>query len=116
MISTMPKNSHLFLKILLVAAALYAYKNRSGISHFLTQNQTIQEAKSSLKWAYNELRPQTEAEKAQHESFIKEQHKRAEEYRKVGIETKVKYVTPADPEWAETAAFVRKLKRGEKTD
>ena len=117
MISTMPKNSHTFLKLLLIAAAIYAFKNRAeighGLNHFLAKNQMAQEAKNSLKWAYNELRPATEAEKAQHEAFAKEQQRRADEYHKMGIETRVKYVTPKDPEWKETAEFVGRLKRGE---
>ena len=117
MISTLPKRNHTFLKLLLIAAAIYGYKNRSeishGISNFLARNQAIQEAKSSLKWAYNELRPQTEAEKAQQASFAKEQHKRAEEYRKMGINPHIKYVEEGDPEYAETAQFIGKLKRGE---
>jgi len=113
MISTTPKSNHLFLRLILIAAAIYAFKNRAGISNFLAKNQTIQEAKSSLKWAYNELRPATEAEKAQRKAFAAEQHKREEEYRKMGIETKIKYITPEDPEWKETAEFTRKLKQGE---
>ena len=117
MIETMPNKSSLFLRLILIAAAIYAFKNRSEISHginkFLARNQAVQEAKSSLKWAYNELRPSTEAEKAQQESFAREQRKRTEEYRKMGINPHIKYVEKDDPEYAETAQFIGKLKRGE---
>ncbi len=102
MISTMPQKSSLFLKLLLIAGAIYAYQNRTeikqGISGFLAKNQMLQETKGSLKWAYNELRPRTEAEKEQHAAYVKEQQKRREEYRKMGINTQIEYVTPEDGE------------------
>ena len=117
MIETMPNKSSLLLRLILIAAAIYAFKNRAeighGINNFLAQNQAIQEAKRSLKWVYDELRPPTEAEKAQHESFAKEQQKRLEEYRQAGINPGIKYVERDDPEWKETAEFIGKLKRGE---
>ena len=117
MISTMPKSNHMFLKLLLIAAAIYGYKNRAEISHgisdFFAKNQMIQEAKSSLKWAYDELRPATEAEKAQHEAFAKRQREVREEYKKMGVNPGIRYVDKNDPEWKETAEFIGKLKRGE---
>ena len=120
MISTMPKKGYPILKILCIVAAIYAFKNRAeiqhGLSDFLAKNQTVQEAKQSLKWAYDELRPRTEAEKAQQESFAAEQRKKADEYRKMGIKPHIQYVTPGDPEWKEAAEFAGKLKRGDRID
>ena len=102
MISTTPQKGSLFLKLLLIAGAIYAYQNRTeikrGLSGFLEKNQMMQEAKSSLKWAYNELRPRTEVEKAQQKSYAEEQQRRREEYRKMGINTQIEYVTPKDGE------------------
>ena len=104
MISTTPKNSHLFLKLLLIAAALYAYKNRAGISAYLSRNETLQEAKSSIKWLYNELRPSNEAEKKQHESYTKLQQKRAAERRELGIKPHIEFVDRTDKAKRDEAA------------
>ena len=109
MISTMPQKSHLFLKLILIAAALYAYKNRSEIGHglnnFLAKNSTVQEVKGSLKWAYEEFRPRTETEQAQQEAYAREQRKRAADLRAEGVNPYVEYVTPKDgKKWAEAKA------------
>ena len=102
MIHTMPNSSSILTKLLIVGALAYGYANRNeireGISGFLARNQMLQETKSSLKWLYNEVRPMTESEKAQHDAYVKEQSRRREEYRKIGIQTQIEYVTPQDGE------------------
>ena len=89
MMQIMPNRSSILTKLLIVGALAYGYAHRNemrqGLSGFLERNQMVQEAKSSLKWLYNEVRPMTEAEKAQHDAYVKEQSRRREEYRKMGI-------------------------------
>ena len=117
MIETLPKKGHPVIKLLLIAAAIYAFHNREKISHglsdFLAKNQTIQEAKRSVKWAYDELRPPTEAEKRQHEAYAKRQREAANDLRKHGINPYVQYAEEGTPEYKEAAEFIGKLKRGE---
>ena len=112
MISTMRK-SFPYLRLLLIAGAVYyAYNNRQGISNYLAKNQTVQEWKSSLKWAYDELRPRTDAEKAQAEAFAKRQQEAREEYRKMGIKTGIEYVSREDgKKWEEAKKEWREVKK-----
>lgn len=117
MIDTLPKKGHPFLKFLLVAAAIYAFYNKEKISHelsdFLAKNQSVQEAKSSVKWLYNELRPPTEAEKKQHEDYAKRQREEIKNLRKHGVNPYPQYAEEGTQEYKEAAEFIGKLKRGE---
>ena len=102
MINVMPNRSSILTKLLIVGALAYGYTNRNeirqGLSGFLERNQMFQEAKSSLKWLYDEVRPMTEAEKAQHNAYVKEQRRRREYYRSMGIKTQIEYASPQDGE------------------
>ena len=116
MIQIVGAGSSIMTKLLIVGALAYGYKNRDeikrGISGFLEKNQMVQEAKSSLKWAYDEFRPRTDAEKAQQAAYAKEQHRRREEYRKMGINPQIEYVTPKDGEkWKQAVKDWRELKK-----
>lgn len=116
MISTMPKKNHLVLKLLCVGLAIYAFKNKEEVKHglkdFFAKNQVIQEAKSSLKWAYDEFGPQTEAEKAQSKAYAEEQHRRREEYRAMGINPQIEYVSKEDGEkWNQAVKEWHEIKK-----
>ena len=113
MIETLPQKGHPIIKLLLIAAAIYAFHNREKISHglsdFLAKNQTVQE----VKWLYDELRPPTEAEKRQHEAYAKRQREEANFLKQHGASPYVQYAEEGTPEYKEAAAFAGKLKRGE---
>ena len=116
MIETMPRNNHTFLKILCIAGAIYAFYNKDKISHgindYLAKNQTLQEVKSSLKWAYDEFGPKTEAEKTQEKAYAESQRKLANEYRAMGVDPyPIKYVSPKDKEWGEAVKGLQELKK-----
>ena len=108
MIETLPQKGHPFLKLLLIAAAIYAFYNKEkihqGLSQVLAKNQTVQETKGTMKWLYDELRPRTEAEKKQSEAFGKKYREDIADLRKNGISgPHVRYVMKEDGEEYEQA-------------
>ena len=116
MIHTMPNSSSILTKLLIIGALAYGYANRNeireGIRGFLAQNQMLQETKSSLKWLYNEFGPQTEAEKAQAKAYAEEQHRRREEYRAMGINPQIEYVSKEDGEkWKQAVKEWHEIKK-----
>lgn len=104
----------LLKKLLIVAVLAYGVKNRAeisqGVKDFLARNQMAQNTKESVKWLAEMLRPQTEAERKQIQSYHEAQHKIADDLRKEGVNPYLEYIGPDDPRYAETAAFVRKMK------
>ena len=104
MYSVMPKKGFPIIKLLLIAGAVYAaYTHWSGISNYLSKNQTLQEVKSSLKWAYDELRPATEAERAQRAAFYERERQKTAEYHKMGIKPHIEFVDKSDAKKYEEA-------------
>ena len=99
-----------------MGVAIYTFKNREEIKHglkdFFAKNQVIQEAKSSLKWAYDEFGPKTEAEKAQEKAYAEEQHRRREYYRSMGINPQIEYVSKENGEkWNQAVKEWQELKK-----
>lgn len=110
MIQTLGHRSHFITKLLVIAAVVYAVKNSGEIREFLGKNQTIREVAGGWKWLAEEMRPPTEAEKAQHKAWAAEQRKRGNDLKAEGINPYVEYATPADgKKWEEAKAGYREI-------